>query len=118
MIGIAAVVQRVRGLDVQTLEIWVAQDWVRPRREAGAPVFEEIDVARVQLIAELRNELEVGDAAMPVVLSLLDQLHGARARVRHMLETLAAVGAEGQVRDVLARLQGPPPDAPHLTPPT
>lgn len=104
MIGIAAVVQRVRGLDVHTLEVWVAQDWVRPRREAGAPVFEEIDVARVQLIVELRDELDVGDAAMPVVLSLLDQLHGARAQVRHVLDTLEAVGAEGQVGEVLGRL--------------
>lgn len=107
MIGIAAVVQRVRGLDVHTLEVWVAQDWVRPRREAGIPVFEEIDVARVQLIVELREELEVGDAAMPVVLSLLDQLHGARAQIRHVLNTMEAVGAEGPVRDVLARLYGP-----------
>ena len=106
MIGIAAVVQRVRGVDVQTLEVWVTQEWVRPRREAGAPVFEEIDVARVQLIVELRDELEVGEAAMPVVLSLLDQLHGARAQVRQVLAALEGVGPEGSVREVLGRLAG------------
>lgn len=82
MISIAAVVQRVGGVDERTLELWVAQDWVRPRRQAGILVFEEIDVARVRLIVELRDELEVGEPALPVVLSLLDQLHAAQAELR------------------------------------
>jgi chaperone modulatory protein CbpM len=104
MIGLSAVVQRVQGVDEPTLEVWVAHEWVRPRREAGRPVFEEIDVARVQLIVELRDQLEVGEAAMPVVLSLLDQLHATRAQVRRVLSALEGVGLDGSVRDVLGRL--------------
>ena len=81
MITVASVVQRVRGVDERTLELWVAQEWVRPRRQGGAFLFEEIDVARVRLIVELRDELEVGESAIPVVLSLLDQLHALRAEL-------------------------------------
>ena len=84
MISITAVVQRVRGVDERTLEVWVAQEWVRPRRQGGSMVFEEVDVARVRLIVELRDELEVGEGAIPVVLSLLDQLHAAQAEVRRL----------------------------------
>lgn len=102
MISLTAVVARVPGVDADTLAVWVEHDWVRPRREAGRPVFEEIDVARVRLIAELR-ELEVGDAAIPVVLSLLDQLHQTRSQMRRLCAALE--GAEDDtVRELLGRL--------------
>ena len=88
MISIATVVQRIGRVDEPTVEYWVQQDWVRPRRQGGAYVFEEIDVARVQLIVELRDELAVDDGAIPVVLSLLDQLHATRAEMRRLRERL------------------------------
>ena len=102
MISLEAVVARVRGLDEDTLAVWVREDWVRPRREIGSPVFEEIDVARVRLIADLR-ELEVGDSAMPVVLSLLDQLHEARNQMRRLCAALEGSQDE-TVRGMLRRL--------------
>ena len=102
----AGVLARVRGLDVETLEVWIAQDWVRPRRQGGMPVFEEIDVARVRLILELRDEMAVGEPAIPVVLSLLDQLHAARGEMRRMVEALERAGPEERARDVVLRLLG------------
>lgn len=107
MIAIAAVVARVQGVDVRTLEVWVSRQWVRPRREGGTWLFEEIDVARVRLILELRDDLDVDEAAMPVVLSLLDQVHGAQAQVRRVLSALEAAGLDGRVADVLGRLRPP-----------
>lgn len=104
MITLSAVMQRVRGVDVDTLQVWIAQDWVRPRRQAGEPVFEEIDIARIRLIVELRDELEVGEPAIPVVLSLLDQLHASRARMRTVLDAMERAGSDGRVADVLSRL--------------
>jgi chaperone modulatory protein CbpM len=110
MITIAAVVQRVQGLDADTLAVWVAQEWVRPRRQAGQPVFEEIDIARVRLILELRDELAVGEQAIPVVLSLLDQLHATRAQMRRVLEALHGAAEDARVGEVLARIsRGSPP---------
>ena len=104
MITLSAVVARVGGVDAGTLEIWVAQGWVRPLRQAGAPVFEEIDVARIQLIKDLRDELEVNEAAIPVVLSLLDQLHATRSQLRRTLSELQSAGPDTPVAQVVARL--------------
>ena len=103
MMTISTLVQRFQGLDPATVELWVAQEWVRPRREAGTPMFEEIDVARVQLILELKRDMEIGEAAMPVVLSLLDELHLTRARMRRLCAALEEAG-EMPARQVVERL--------------
>ena len=71
---------------------WVELTWLRPDGSPGGWLFREMDVARVRLIAELRS-LRMDDDAMPVVLSLLDQLYAARRRMRLLLE---GVGVEGE----------------------
>ena len=88
MISFEAVLLRVSGLDAAALESWIARGWVRPERRAGRPVFEEIDIARCRLILELHEELEVNEAAMPVVLNLLDQLHRTRRQLRGVVAAL------------------------------
>lgn len=105
MMTLAGVPGRVRGVDAGTVEFWVAQGWVRPARHGAALVFEEIDVARVQLIVELRDELEVPESAIPVVLSLLDQLHASRAEMQRLCQALQSAGDE-PVRSVVGRLVG------------
>jgi len=87
MITVDAVLLTLPGLDRVRLDAWVAEGWVRPARREGMPLFEEIDVARCRLILEL-EEMEVGAPAMPVVLGLLDQLHGARRQLRLVAEAL------------------------------
>ncbi|SUE45062.1 chaperone modulator CbpM [Roseomonas gilardii] len=106
MITVTTVLQQVRGLDEQTLRRWIAQEWVRPARRGEDPVFEEIDIARLHLILELRDQMEVGETAMPVVLSLLDQLHASRRHMRRLCEMLDAAGPEDRVHDILGRLGG------------
>ena len=103
MITMEAVVRRVGRVDVATLEVWIAREWVRPRRAEGAPVFEEIDVARVQLIVELRETMAVDDGSMPVVLSLLDQLHASRGQMRRLCAALEAAG-DAPARSVVVGL--------------
>ena len=56
-------------------------------------VSAEIDLARLHLILDLQ-ELEVSAAAMPVVLSLLDQLHEQRRLTRRMLDALDEAAVE------------------------
>ena len=104
MITFAAVLQRVPGLDAATLELWIAQDWVRPLRRSGQVVFQEIDVARMHLILDLRESLDVPDPAVPVVLSLLDQLHDTRRQMRRLCEALIAAGEVETARSVVERL--------------
>ena len=90
MISFEAVLLRVSGLDAAVLESWIARGWVRPERRDGRPVFQEIDIARCRLILELHEELEVNEAAMPVVLNLLDQLHRTRRQLRRVVAALEA----------------------------
>jgi len=57
---------------------WIEQSWVLPVEEEGELLFDDVDRARIQLIVELRRDLEVNDEAIPVVLRLLDQVYGLR----------------------------------------
>ena len=84
MITLDLLCARFTQLRLEDLEGWIAEDHVRPEREAGALVFTEIDVERVRLIIELREEMAVNEDALPVVLSLLDQLYALRRRLRAM----------------------------------
>jgi len=99
MNGIESVLMRVSGLDSARLERWIAEGWVRPDRQGGILVFQEIDVARCRLILELREEMEVNDAAMPVVLGLLDRLHRTRRQLRRVAEALEEARGPGAGRD-------------------
>lgn len=65
-----------------TVEDYIARRWVRPIVQGNSYYFEDIDIARIQLIQQLRHDMQVGDDAMDIVLSLLDQMHGLRARMR------------------------------------
>lgn len=82
------------------LEAWIAQGWLRPARVETTYVFAEIDVARARLIHDLAHELELGEAALPVVLSLLDQLYAARRQLR----LVAGLVAEAEDAGLRARL--------------
>jgi chaperone modulatory protein CbpM len=73
---------RFAGLRPEDLRRWIAEGHVRAQAHEGRLLFREIDVQRVRLILEMRDVLEVNEAALPVVLSLLDQLYALRRRLR------------------------------------
>jgi chaperone modulatory protein CbpM len=104
MIDIEAVFTQVSGLDAGDLERWILNAWVRPAGDAGRYKFREIDVARVRLILELRDELQVNEDALPVVLLLLDQLHDLRRRMREVSEVIAVLAPQEMRREMLMRL--------------
>ena len=81
MITIEVLLTQLPDLPLQDLERWISNDWVKPDGRAGDYAFREIDVARVRLIQELRDSLEINEAALPVVLLLLDQLYDLRRRM-------------------------------------
>ena len=71
------------------LDEWILRGWVRPDVTVGTePRFAEIDVARVRLLCELRQEYEVTEGAMPIVVSLLDQVHGLRRALKAITEAV------------------------------
>ena len=97
--------RRCADIDAAVLDRWIENGWVRPDVLSGAVLFQEIDVARVRLIAELHYDLAVGEEAVPLVLSLLDQLYGSRRQVRLMREVLAAQ-PDAVRRAILAEMIG------------
>lgn len=105
-ITIDVLITQVSGLQREDLEHWIANQWVRPE-EAGSGgdyVFHAIDVARVRLIQELHYDLQISEEALPVVLSLLDQLYDQRRRLRALTDAIAAVAPEDVRRDLARHL--------------
>lgn len=93
----------IAGLDEAELGRWIEAAWVHARGGAGAWEFEAVDVARIRLIHTLRTEMEVGEPAMPVVLSLLDQLYELRRSSARLNAALAELppGARALVLEKL-----------------
>ena len=104
MIGFDAVIELVGGLEAQELRRWIEERWVLPETAGAGYVFREVDVARVRLILELRHELAIDEEAMPVVLSLLDQVYELRRRLKAMTAALDAQ-PEAVRSTVLAKLE-------------
>lgn len=61
---------------------WVERGWVRPAQQDEEWTFEEIDVARVRLVRDLRYDMAVAEETVPLVLSLLDQVYDLRHRMQ------------------------------------
>jgi chaperone modulatory protein CbpM len=108
MIAFEELLVHVKGLDRRELTRWVENRWVLPERRNDTWIFHEVDVARVELILEIRHEFAIDDEALPVVLGLLDQIYDLRRQLRRMCDALSAQPPEVQagIRKVLPPLTG------------
>ncbi len=92
-------------LDIGASELhsWIEQNWVLPVREQDSFFFDDADVARVRLIAELRSDMGVNDDAIPVVLRLLDQIYSLRRALSDLNEAISVLPehVQEQLRDSL-----------------
>lgn len=84
------------------LEFWIAESWVRPLRDDNGYLFAEADVARIHLIRDLVEDMAVEQDTVPMVLSLIDQVHGAHRRLARLVEAIAAL-PEPQRAELLRR---------------
>ena len=106
MIGLDALIARL-GLDRVELLRWVENRWVLPDRRQGSWVFQEVDVARVELILEIRREWALDDEAVPLVLGLLDQVYDLRRQLRRLCDAVEAQPPE--IRAAIGRSLAQPP---------
>ncbi len=83
-----AVVARVRRLTLRELRFWVRQGWLCPSEGEAGPIFDELDIARVRLLCDLRKEMSLPNEAMPVVLNLIDHLHRTRRDLRALTRAI------------------------------
>jgi chaperone modulatory protein CbpM len=72
-------------LDLETLEVWIEEEWLVPTRTETELAFSEADLARAELIHDLKQELGVNDEGVGVILNLLDQVHGLRKALAEIL---------------------------------
>lgn len=77
----AEVLQAVETLTVERLRLWIDMGCVRP---ADRDTFSEVDVARVRLLCTLADDMNVDEEVLPLVLSLVDQIHGLRAALHDL----------------------------------
>jgi chaperone modulatory protein CbpM len=99
MKSLDTVLALISGVDAAELRHWIDERWVRPESSGEGYLFGEVDIARVRLIAELRQELSIDEEALPVVLDLLDQVYTLRRRLRRMYQAIEAQPSE--VREAL-----------------
>lgn len=95
------VVARVDGLTVARLRAFVAADCLHPAEREGRLAYREADVARARLLADLAADFDLDEEAAALVVSLVDQIHGLRARLRALAEALAE-----EPEEVRARIRG------------
>jgi chaperone modulatory protein CbpM len=94
-----AVIALVPGVAAPELADWVARGWVLPQGEQPNWTFNEIDVARVRLIRDLRHAMGVEEETLPLVLSLLDQIYDLRRRLAAVLAAME--GQPAPVREAI-----------------
>ncbi|HEY4135053.1 MAG TPA: chaperone modulator CbpM [Alphaproteobacteria bacterium] len=85
-------------LERRVLTAWIEEGWVAPARDGEGYSFDEVDAARVGFIVELTQELAIGEEAVPVVLSLVDQLNALHITVRKVLEAIEDLPEPGRGR--------------------
>lgn len=93
------VVELIEELTVEHLQIWVREGWIEPQQDTAAPVYDEVDVARLRLVCQLKHEMAVNDEALPVILRLVDQIYGLRRELRTLGRAI-----ESQPKDVRDRI--------------
>lgn len=81
------VVARVQSLTVTRLRVWVREGLIKPADET-AQSYSEADIARAALIRTLEDELGFDRDDVPVLLNLIDQIHGLRSELRGLLDAL------------------------------
>ena len=77
-------------LGARTLGAWIEAGWLLPRRNGEGERFSETDLARARLIRDLKHDMGVNDEGIPVILDLVDQVHGLRRTLRELLSAIHA----------------------------
>ena len=75
-------------LERRSLEAWVAAGWLLPPQTDPELLFSDVDLARVQLIRDLREDFGVNDEGVSVILHLVDQMHGLRRSMHELLNEM------------------------------
>ena len=76
------------GIDQDTLRVWIEEQWLIPGSEGPGEEFSDADLARAELIRDLKRDMGVNDEGVGVILELLDQVHSLRKVLNETLVCL------------------------------
>jgi chaperone modulatory protein CbpM len=76
------VLASVERLSVTRLRTWVKRGWIRPQTGPDQTIYSEVDVARICLFCELREDLRVDEETLSMIVPLIDQIHGLRRQLK------------------------------------
>lgn len=82
------VIMTVTRLTRAQLDRYVDAQLVRPLRAEEGVFFSEVDIARLELVCDLSEDLDLDEIAVGIVLSLVDQLHEARRDLSILAEVI------------------------------
>ena len=91
-------------LTSDVVDAWIEAGWLQPQRSDQGSGFSEIDLARAQLIRDLREDLGVNDEGISIILDLVDQMHGLRRTLREICGAVGVQPSESQQR-ILAEIR-------------
>ena len=96
MFSEAEVLRLIPELSRDELFEFVEAGWIRPteQRDASHIVFMQVDVARAQFITDLRHTMQVNDEAVPVILSLVEQVHTLRSDLDTLAKSIETQGPD------------------------
>ena len=81
MMRVDEIVEQIGDLQRNDLDAWIREALISPQEDGGDLVFSEMECARIRLICTLRYDLGVEADTLPIIVSLLDQLHQSRQRL-------------------------------------
>ncbi len=94
-------------LEQHVLVTWIEEGVIAPHRDATGYLFDRIDRARIALACDLHYRMGLEHASLPVILSLIDQLHDARNHLRALTRAVAEQPDTVQ-REITRRISGAP----------
>ena len=92
------VIERVTALTAERLDLFERLRIVTPVMTSEGPRYRRLDVRRITLICELTDDFEVNEDALVIIMSLLDQLHGAQSQLEQVARAISAEPAEIKAR--------------------
>src|SRR5262245_49154209 len=89
MIREAELIARFMVLERQVLRTWIEEGVIAPQHDEEGYLFDQVDESRVALACDLHYRMGLEHASLPVILSLIDQLHDARHHLRALTRAVA-----------------------------
>jgi chaperone modulatory protein CbpM len=89
MIRETELIEQFTVLERQVLMTWIDEGIIEPERDDDGYLFDPVDESRVALACDLHYRMGLEHASLPIILSLIDQLHDARHDLRTLTRALA-----------------------------